>query len=423
MNDKENNNIAVNKCKKCNGILLATDKFCPTCGTAVGDNSSISETKKEKITFDPMYLLSEDKMVEEFIKKEIAKSGIESSSSLIPSDILKRRKIFNIIFSILLFVYISIIFFHYPLYTYIIGFIILLIFFIATRRYNLLKFLKKQVKSRPQEKISNIVMSTKNSFVQNNSKSSLLISLSVAVILPLILFINPRIIYEKVDGGYAVRYYIYGLTNYKTVNIPNTYKNEKIVSLRGNTFSNMFFLESVSLPDSILEIRGQAFKNCLSLNEVTLPKNLQYLGGGAFYNAGRLKSITLPDTLTYLGGEAFYNASSLTNIKLSDNLTEIRGNTFENCILLEKIDIPDNITRIGAHAFYGDYNLSRVNISPNSKLTEIGSSAFRGCDNLYEIYVPENTIINIRAFKESPTRVIKYNSTQNEENSINEYNY
>ena len=54
------------------------------------------------------------------------------------------------------------------------------------------------------------------------------------------------IIYEKVDGGSGVRYYIYGLSNYRTAEIPSTYKGENIVTLRGNTFSNMFYLESVN---------------------------------------------------------------------------------------------------------------------------------------------------------------------------------
>ena len=407
------NKVNVNlKCAKCGASITVTDNVCPYCGSKIeGDNIMVTEAKpKVKVlptAFDKIYSLTEDKMVEEFIKREMVKAGLNQNEKLIPLDIFKRKKILNIIFSILLFVLISMIFFHFPHITYIFGAIILIVYFILTRKYNFMKYLIKEVKSRPQEKISNIVMSVKSSFVVDSSKKVFLVSILVALVLPLIIFYKPRILYEKVDGGYAVRYYIYGVTNFDSATIPATYKGEKVVSLRGNTFSNMSFLEKVELPDTITEIRGQAFMNCKSLRRVNIPKNLEYLGGGAFYNATSIDEIELPDTLTYLGGEAFYGARSLTSIKLSNNLEEIHGDTFEYCTSLRSITIPDNVTRIGGHAFYGDTNLSEVNISENSKLTEIGSSAFRRCSSLYSIKIPSGTIVNERAFKESPTTVLR----------------
>lgn len=364
-----------------------------------------------KTDFNSIYSLNEDEMLGEIINKELSKANIDVFTNLIPSNILKRKKILNYLFIFLLFIFISLIFFHFPIYTYIIGLIILFIFYKATRKYNLLKYFIKEIKARPSEKISNIIMNVKNSLVPDNSNRLLLVGSIVAIILPLIIFMNPRIIYEKTDGGYAVRYYIFGLTNFKTAIIPETYKNEKIVSLRGNTFSNMPFLKTVVLPDSIVEIRGQAFKNCTNLENVNIPSNLVYLGGGAFYNASSIKSIELPDTLTYLGGEAFYKAKSLETIKLSNKLTEIRGNSFEYCTSLISIAIPDSVERIAAHAFYGDELLSQVTFSPKSKLREIGSSAFRECPKLKAIIISSNVNVNERAFKNSPT-VIYYFSEE-----------
>lgn len=419
------------KCAKCNNVVQITDKFCTKCGAAIeGDNVVVSEKKDASVilppkeivlpsNFDSMYSLPENEMLAEFINRELIKANIDKSSKLIPSDILKRKKILNIIFSILVFVFITLIFFHFPIYTYIIGIVILFIFYRLVRKYNLIKYLQKQLKSRPSEKISNIIMNVKTTFVKDNSKTTFIICLLVAAILPLIIFSSPRILYEKVDGGYAVRYYIFGVTNFRKVTIPETYKNEKIVSLRGNTFSNMPLLESVSLPDTITEIRGQAFKNCKRLTNVNIPKNLEYLGGGAFYNAKSLKSIVLPNTLTYLGGESFYGAKSLEYVKLSDNLTEIRGDSFEYCTSLQSIIIPDNITRIGGHAFYGASSLSKVSIGENSKLNEIGSSAFRQCSSLYSITIPYKTSVNERAFKESPTTVNRFSYDFNNETEGN----
>ena len=403
------------RCAKCNAILQVNDNFCQSCGAPfTGNNVVVTEKinySKEIVTpekFDNLFSLDEDSMLEGFIKKEMLKVGFDKNTKLIHSDILKRKKVLNLIFGLLVFIYTTMIFFHFPLLTYIISFIILIIYFGNSRKYNLIKYLKKQVKARPNEKISNIVMSAKSLLIKDTSKLTLAISLIIAIVLPLIIFSTPKIIYEKFDGGYAVRYYLYGLTNYKTAVIPDTYKNSKIVSLRGNTFSNMYFLENVKLPDTITEIRGQAFKNCRSLTNVNIPSKLEYLGGGAFYNAKKIDNIILPDTLTFLGGESFRGASSLRKIKLSNNLTEIRGDTFSYCYSLQSIVIPDKVTRIGGHAFYEDYNLETVSISKNSNLAEIGSSAFRKCDSLSSIKIPNGTYINERAFKESPTSVSRY---------------
>ncbi|MDE5889060.1 MAG: leucine-rich repeat domain-containing protein, partial [Bacilli bacterium] len=291
---------------------------------------------------------------------------------------------------------------------YIIGLIILIILKKVTNKFNFIEYLKKELKSRPSEKISNIIMNTKTSMVLDNQKKNRLVFNIIAILLPLVIFINPRIMYEDIEGGYAVRFYAFGLLNFQSAEIPAEHNGKPVISLRGNTFSNMPFLKEVKLPDTIKEIRGQAFKNDLSLTKVNIPTNLEYLGGGAFYNCLYIKEVELPDTLTFLGGESFYNAISLTKVKLSDNLTEIRGNTFENCHSLESITIPDKVERIGGHAFYGNSSLQEVNITENSKLREIGSSAFRLCSSLKSITLPSTTYVNGRAFKESPTEIKKF---------------
>lgn len=416
------NNQGAFHCTHCGGVINTGDKFCANCGAVIDTNRVATLTSSKALVnysnFDPMFNNTEDKLLEEFINKELKKAGIDQNNKLVPFDILKRKSILTIIFSILVFVYISLIFFHFPIYTYIIGIIILFCFFRITSKYDLIKYLKKEIKARPSEKISNIVMNVKNSFISDNLKVLRILSIIIACILPLIIFINPRIMYEKVEGGYAVRFYTFGLTNFKTASIPAKYNGQKVVSLRGNTFSNMPFLESVTLPNTITEIRGQAFKNDSSLRSVNIPINLEYLGGGAFYNCSSITSIELPDTLTYMGGEVFYGASSLSKIKLSENLTEIRGDSFEFCTSLRSIEIPDKVTRIGGHAFYGDTSLSEVLFTENSELTEIGSSAFRQCTNLYSITIPDDVSVNERAFKESPTS-INYFDLYNEDNNLN----
>ena len=399
-------------CSKCGMKLKNTDKFCGNCGAINNAYSNqTAPTKKQQVTyqnFDPMYNLSEEALVEEFINRELQKAGINKNTNMIPPEVLKKKNILTIIFSILLFIFVSSVFFHLPISIMILSLVILFIIILSTKNYDLIKYLKKEIKSRPSEKISNIVMSKKMEFIEDSSKKLLVTGVLVSIILPLIIFSKPRIFYEEVDNGYAVRFYTYGLTNFTTVTIPEKHNNKNVVSIRGNVFSNMYFLKEISLPDTITEIRGQAFKNDKNLEKINIPNKLEYLGGGSFYNCSSIKSIELPETLTYLGGESFYQATSLESINIPSKITEIRGNTFEYCSSLKLINIPDSVTRIGGHAFYGCSSLNEVRISENSKLMEIGSSAFRQCSNLYEIDIPQNTYINERAFKESPTTVRKY---------------
>ena len=371
------------------GMTLSMEEKVQTAAEAVIHAPAADETVTGRIVhaedFDPLFAMSEEDCVEGFIKREMQRAGITEEQNLIPEDMLHRKNILNAVLAVLLFVYISLFFFHFPMKTYVIGLLILVVYAFLTNRYQLIKYLKKEIRSRSQEKISNVVMNVKASMVPDYSKKLKWALMAVVVAGSLLLFSKPRIFYEQADDGYYVRFYVYGLTNMTTATIPDTYQGEKVVGLRGNTFSNMPFLSEVTLPDSITEIRGQAFKNCKKLEHVTLPEHL-----------------------TYLGGEAFYHCSSLEEVNLPAGLTEIRGNTFEECSSLLRIEIPDNVTRIGGHAFYGNTSLEEVVISPDSKLQQIGSSAFRCCDSLREITLPRGVSVNERAFKETPVRIDYY---------------
>ncbi len=376
--------------------------------TAAAATTIVKETYVYPSHYASMYLLDDKTFLETYINQELSKIGLETNTKLIPEEILKRKKVFNLIFSLLLTAFTCLLFFHFNTFIYIGGVIILFGFFILTRRYNLLRYIIKEMQSRPQEKITNILMNIKTNFTEDNSKTTLLLGVLMAVILPTILFMNPRVMYEEIDDGYAIRFYTLGIKQPARVEIPSTHNGKPVLSIRGNVFANLTRVEEIILPDSITEIRGQAFENSKSLKTVKLPNNLVTLGGGAFRNCTNLISISFPDITIEIGGEAFLNASSLKEVKLPKNLTEIRGNTFENCESLTYIEIPDKVTRIGGHAFRNCTSLSGVNISSNSQLEEIGSSAFRVCPNLHSIMLPPGVYVNERAFKESPTQIYYY---------------
>ena len=122
------------------------------------------------------------------------------------------------------------------------------------------------------------------------------------------------------------------------------------------------------------------------------------------------RTVVVPEThnglpVNEIRGNVFQGLG-FTEITLPSGLTQIRASTFEGCANLRSIDIPYGVTRIAAHAFCDCASLQDVNVP--ATVEEIRSSAFRRCYHLYEIKIPEKTVVNEKAFKESPTRIIRY---------------
>ena len=381
------------KCLKCGNRVDVNNKFCEACGAKLeGDNIKVEEAPSDETllqlnTFDAMYAKSEEDLIKEIIAEECKTLELDPKTKLIPRSERIRFVILDIIFCILLFLFIGLIFYHVTIWFYVAGLFILLVFFFKKNKFDLYNYLYKEVKARPSENIDNVVGALKENLVPKNLIITRLVLPILVLLGSLVIFKNPIILYEPLEDGYAMRFYFTGWSNYKYATIPEEHNGKKVISLRGNAFSNMPYLEEVYLPDSITEIRGEAFKNDYALKKVHLPANLKYLGGESFYHCYRLVEV---------------------NLTLDMPLEEIKGSTFEECSALKRITIPDSVTRIGGHAFHGASSLMEVEISEKSKLATIGSSAFRNCNNLRSITIPESTAYESNSFKGSPTKLLKF---------------
>lgn len=368
------------KCATCGIELLHTDVFCTKCGQPTNfistplskgiftdqNGSTIPSASAGNVIDTNNYIyysMDEDKILTTIIEDEIKKNGTNNFVSIL--DLEKKKTVLAVLYAVILFIFISLLFFHTKTFGIIAILLILsYLYFGKVRKYNIIQYLRKEVKSRPDEKINYIVSSILAGKV-NKGRYFLfrLLICVIAVLLPLCIFKESHLIFERQGEGYVVRFYTIGLLeNDDVLEIPEEYKGKPVIGIRGDVFANMFTLEEVILPDTVQEIRGGAFKNAISLRSINLPEGIK----------------------------------------------EIKGSTFENCYSLEKVAIPDSVTRIGGSAFRNNYSLEEVNISKNSKLEEIGSSAFRNCSSLKSIRVPRGVFINERAFKESPTSVREY---------------
>lgn len=360
----------------------------------------ISSTSASENKITNSVLNESDSYLNELIKTELNKLSFEKNDSI--PIVEKRRTIAYLLLYVLVFLTMCFYFFHIGFIKIGIFIIIGIIIFLIIKNVSINKYIIKQIKARPDEKILNII---ENTLQQKTHKKVLLPFILLPIIIPCIIFFEPHVLYESFEDGYRIRFYTIGIINPEKIEIPEEYNGKPITAIRGNVFANITSVKEIELPNTITTINGGAFENTRNLEYITLPNKLEYLGGGAFRNSG-IKEIILPDTLKEMGGEVFQDCHRLKKVKLSESLKEIRGNSFENATALEEIYIPDGITEIRAHAFHGCYNLKKVRF-PNT-LQEIGSSAFRDCYSLSCINIVDTCIINPKAFKNSNTYKEKY---------------
>lgn len=303
-------------------------------------------------------------------------------------------------------------------------------------------FFNKEVVSRPDENISDIVAAQLYDRCKNQKFLRLLILIAGTFIIPIMIFFSNHIFYEDGPGGKYVRFFTEGVFSKSDIVIPNEIDGQKVVGIRGDVFRNTSIV-NVILSENIDTIRGHAFEDCEKLESINLPEKLKYIGGYAFANCKNLNT-KLPQSVSYIGGYAFSHCEN-AQLEVSENIDSIGGYAFEYCVNLRKVTlnknipeicggtfsytsieeifIPESVTRIGGSAFEGCSNLTKLEFALNSNVTrigghafeycalsevyippsvsEIGSSAFRSCYNLVNVSVSKDCKINERAFKNS----------------------
>lgn len=150
---------------------------------------------------------------------------------------------------------------------------------------------------------------------------------------------------------------------------------ESLVSLADGTFLGCGSLTEMTLPDALTVIGESAFSGCRALKTVKLSDKVTSIGDYAFSDCGSLVSFTVPASLKSFGTGVLTECSP-TLIIDGGNATYkiIEGNLYgdSGATLLRYIpgenapttlSLPGNVKKIAANAFYGDSNLTLVNLS------------------------------------------------------------
>ena len=113
-----------------------------------------------------------------------------------------------------------------------------------------------------------------------------------------------------------------------------------------------YYLQKITIPDTVTSIGNMAFYCCSKLSDVTIPDSVTSIGTWAFYNCKSLAAITLPDHLTAIETRTFSDCENLTAVVIPDGVTSIASAAFNECSGLESITVPASVTSIDDSAFY-----------------------------------------------------------------------
>lgn len=147
-------------------------------------------------------------------------------------------------------------------------------------------------------------------------------------------------------------------------------------------FYYCFFLNSITLPNSLTKIGDKAFVGCSSLNSITIPNSVTFIDKNVFSRCSNLESITVDEE------NSIYDSRNDCNA-----IMETATNTLiTGCA---KTIIPQETECIGEDAFA--YNSIIDSIYIPAKVTVIELNAFRSCNNLKRIIVDsENPVYDSR---------------------------
>lgn len=243
---------------------------------------------------------------------------------------------------------------------------------------------------------------------------------------------------SKVDEETSLRYDEYkdyvivtGITDAPDhIRIPKTLGDKEVKAIGKDSFRDMGWVKSITIPDTVVEIGEGAFYGAVSAESILLSESLYEIGSSAFYDCRNVKNVRLPLGLKIIGGFAFADCTKLEGISIPKGVSSIGGGAFTgtewlskqtdefviagDSILIhyngedEKVTVPEEIKVVSA--FYDNFFIKEVILSEsveeigefafintdvesvklNDSVKKIGKSAFDSCLKLKEISLNKN---------------------------------
>ena len=167
--------------------------------------------------------------------------------------------------------------------------------------------------------------------------------------------VTHRMLYELFERDYPIHVVIPSELSYEG----ETYQ---VVGIGQRSFKGCYYMQSISLPNTITYIDGGAFMACKNLRQFVIPQSVTSIEGSAFAECVRLSDIVIPEGIETLADNMFKECTNLSAVTLPGSLTSIEEWAFALCTSLPYIDIPDNVASIGEAAFQACENLMEIKL-------------------------------------------------------------
>lgn len=189
----------------------------------------------------------------------------------------------------------------------------------------------------------------------------------------------------------------------------------RTLTFGNNSFTGMYGIESITLPNTITYIGSSCFLGCVNLRCICWPRSATAMNAQTFTGADGLKTICLPPTLTSIGNLALCYAHTLERVCIPELVTNIPSTCFYQSYALQKavvpagvttinnssfagiwlreLTIPDTVTTIGNAVLYQCRALTYASIG--SGVASMGDNVFNGCSSLKEVHIKATTPPNL----------------------------
>ncbi|MCM1365502.1 MAG: leucine-rich repeat domain-containing protein [Faecalibacterium sp.] len=107
---------------------------------------------------------------------------------------------------------------------------------------------------------------------------------------------------------------------------------------------------SYDIPNTVLDINNRAFSGAWYLEDVTIPNSITNIGIGTFSGCS-FNNITIPDSVVSIGEYAFGSCDVLANVNIGSGVESIENMAFAGCQKLKNVKVPNNVKSIGDYAF------------------------------------------------------------------------
>ena len=172
------------------------------------------------------------------------------------------------------------------------------------------------------------------------------------------------------------------------------FRGLQVPATKSNEFSGMKSLETIEVPYSSIGLYKAAYSQYLnSLTQITVAEPQEpfvCVGNKLIAYLGEEIAVTIPDGITEIGTGAFQNNQTIVSVELPDSIISIGDYAFSGCVSLEHINLPNNLTQIG-HSAFKNCSVVKMDMNLPESVQIIGPQAFYGCAGIEgEIRIPDS---------------------------------